>query len=40
MNLFVIKGIAKAPMEDIIFGILPYVLLMLLGLIVVLIFPH
>jgi len=37
MNLFVIKGIAKAPMEDIIFGILPYVLLMLLGLIVVLI---
>jgi len=40
MNLFVIKGIAKAPMEDIIFGILPYVLLMLLGLIVVLIFPQ
>jgi|TARA_B110000444_G_C18816022_1_gene585180 C4-dicarboxylate transporter DctM subunit len=40
MNLFVIKGIAKAPMEDVIFGILPYVFLMLLGLIVVLIFPQ
>ena len=40
MNLFVIKGIAKAPMEDIIGGILPYVGLMVLGLFVVLIFPQ
>lgn len=40
MNLFVIKGIAKAPMEDVIFGILPYVFLMLLGLVIVLIFPQ
>ena len=39
MNLFVIKGIANAPMEDIIYGILPYVGLMLIGLIIVLIFP-
>ena len=40
MNLFVIKGIAKAPMEDVIYGILPYVLLMFLGLVIVLIFPQ
>ena len=40
MNLFVIKGIANAPMEDIIYGILPYVGLMLIGLIIVLIFPQ
>jgi len=39
MNLFVIKGIARAPLADIIHGILPYVGLMLLGLAVVLIFP-
>ena len=40
MNLFAIKGIAKAPMEDVIYGILPYVLLMFLGLLIVLIFPQ
>ena len=40
MNLFVIKGIANAPMEDVIYGILPYVGLMLLGLMFVLIFPQ
>jgi C4-dicarboxylate transporter, DctM subunit len=40
MNLFVIKGIANAPLQEIISGILPYVLLMLLGLILVLIFPQ
>ncbi|MBT7876885.1 MAG: TRAP transporter large permease [Gammaproteobacteria bacterium] len=39
MNLFVIKGIAKAPMGDVIRGILPYVLLMLFGLGVVLLVP-
>ncbi len=39
MNLFVIKGIAKAPMGEIIGGILPYVGLMLLGLFLVLLFP-
>jgi C4-dicarboxylate transporter DctM subunit len=32
MNLFVIKGIAKAPMGMIVRGVLPYVVLMLLGL--------
>jgi len=40
MNLFVIKGIAHAPMDQIIRGILPYVLLMLFGLIVVLTVPQ
>lgn len=40
MNLFVIKGIAQAPMGQIIRGILPYVLLMLLGLVIVLTVPQ
>jgi C4-dicarboxylate transporter DctM subunit len=40
MNLFVIKGIAKAPMADVIGGILPYVGIMMLGLFVVLMFPQ
>jgi C4-dicarboxylate transporter DctM subunit len=36
----VIKGITHAPLEEIIRGILPYVLLMLVGLIVVLLLPQ
>lgn len=40
MNLFVIKGIANAPMNEIIHGILPYVALMLVGLVIVLLFPQ
>ncbi|UCH74136.1 MAG: TRAP transporter large permease [Rhodospirillales bacterium] len=39
MNLFVIKGIAKAPMAEVVRGIVPYVGLMLLGLIIMLLFP-
>ena len=39
MNLFVIKGIAKAPMADVVRGIVPYVGLMLLGLLLMLLFP-
>jgi len=39
MNLFVIKGISGAPMDQIIRGIFPYVLLMALGLLIVLVFP-
>mgnify|MGYP001812014376 CR=1 FL=1 len=39
MNLFVIKGIAKAPLSDVIRGALPYAALMLLGLIIVFAFP-
>lgn len=39
MNLFVIKGIAKAPMSTIVHGVVPYVLLMLLGLFLMLVFP-
>jgi C4-dicarboxylate transporter DctM subunit len=39
MNLFVIKGIAKAPMADVVRGIVPYVGLMLLGLALMLLFP-
>jgi C4-dicarboxylate transporter DctM subunit len=40
MNLFVIKGIANAPMGEIIRGVLPYVGLMMAGLAIVLIFPQ
>ncbi|MCB2102267.1 MAG: TRAP transporter large permease [Rhodobacterales bacterium] len=40
MNLFVIKGIAKAPLGAIIHGILPYVGLMFLGLGLVLAWPE
>jgi len=40
MNLFVIKGIAQAPLAPIIRGIIPYVLLMLLGLVIVLLVPQ
>jgi C4-dicarboxylate transporter DctM subunit len=39
MNLFVIKGIAKAPMAEVVRGIVPYVGLMLLGLALMLLFP-
>jgi C4-dicarboxylate transporter DctM subunit len=39
MNLFVIKGIAKAPMAEVVRGIVPYVGLMLLGLLLMLLFP-
>ena len=40
MNLFVIKGIADAPLKDVIAGALPYVLLLLGGLALVFIFPQ
>ena len=39
MNLFVIKGVADAPLTDVIRGALPYVLLMLAGLAIVLLYP-
>jgi C4-dicarboxylate transporter DctM subunit len=39
MNLFVIKGIAKAPLGQVIAGSLPYVVLLMLGLAVVLLVP-
>ncbi len=39
MNLFVIKGIAKAPLAEVIRGALPFAVLMLLGLIIVFAFP-
>lgn len=38
MNLFVIKGIAKAPLSEVIEGALPYVLMMIIGLVLVLLF--
>lgn len=40
MNLFVIKGITDAPLSDVVRGAFPYVLLMLLGLAVLLVFPQ
>lgn len=40
MNLFVIKGIANAPLGEVIRGSFPFVLLMMLGLIIVLAFPQ
>jgi C4-dicarboxylate transporter DctM subunit len=39
MNLFVIKGIAKAPLSQVISGAAPYAGLMLIGLLLVFIFP-
>jgi C4-dicarboxylate transporter DctM subunit len=39
MNLFVIKGIANAPLSEVIRGSLPYVILMILGLFIVLAVP-
>mgnify|MGYP000014378299 CR=1 FL=1 len=39
MNLFAIKGITDAPLDEVIRGALPYVLLMLAGLFLVLAFP-
>lgn len=40
MNLFTVKAISRAPMSEIISGALPYVLLMLLGLILLLFIPQ
>lgn len=40
MNLFVIKGIAKAPLVEVIHGALPYAALMLVGLALVFLFPQ
>lgn len=40
MNLFVIKGITNAPLSEVIYGALPYVVLMLLGLILLILFPQ
>lgn len=40
MNLFVIKGIAEAPIYEVIRGALPYALLMLIGLFTVLVWPE
>jgi C4-dicarboxylate transporter DctM subunit len=39
MNLFVIKGIARAPLGEVIRGTVPYVMLLLLGLAVVFMLP-
>jgi C4-dicarboxylate transporter DctM subunit len=40
MNLFVIKGIANAPLSEVIRGSLPYAMLMLVGLAIVFLFPQ
>ncbi len=40
MNLFVIKGIADAPLAEVIRGSLPYAALMLIGLIIIFLFPQ
>jgi len=40
MNLFVIKGIADAPLSEVIRGSLPYAMLMLIGLAIVFLFPQ
>jgi C4-dicarboxylate transporter DctM subunit len=39
LRAIVIKGIAKAPMAEVVRGIVPYVGLMLLGLALMLLFP-
>jgi len=40
MNLFVIKGIAKAPLGEVIAGALPYIVLMTMGLLIVFFVPE
>ena len=39
VNLFVLKGISGLPFKDVVFGLLPYVGLLLLGLVILYIFP-
>ena len=39
MNLFVIKGIADAPLSEVVRGAAPFVLLMLAGLALLIAFP-
>ena len=39
MNLFTIKAVAKAPMGEVIRGVAPYVFLMVIGLVLVMIWP-
>ncbi|MBD1549125.1 TRAP transporter large permease [Roseibium aggregatum] len=40
INLFVIKGITNAPLSDVVRGAFPYVLLMILGLLILVLFPQ
>jgi C4-dicarboxylate transporter DctM subunit len=40
MNLFVIKGVSNAPMIEVVAGVAPYILLMVLGLFLILAFPE
>lgn len=40
MNLFTIKAITKAPMGEVIRGSLPYVLLLILGMVLVMVWPQ
>ncbi len=40
MNLFVIKGITDAPLSDVVRGAFPYVLLMIVGLLILVLFPQ
>jgi C4-dicarboxylate transporter, DctM subunit len=40
MNLFTIKAITQAPMGDVIRGSLPYVLLLIIGLALIMIWPQ
>jgi C4-dicarboxylate transporter, DctM subunit len=40
MNLFAIKAITRAPIGDIIMGVLPYVILLIAGLGLVIAFPQ
>jgi C4-dicarboxylate transporter DctM subunit len=40
MNLFTIKAITRAPMAQIVRGSVPYVLLLILGMAIVMVFPQ
>ena len=40
MNLFAIKAITRAPIIQIIIGVVPYVFMLILGLVLVMLFPH
>jgi C4-dicarboxylate transporter DctM subunit len=40
LNLFVVSGIAKEPLEKVIRAVVPFILLMIVGLILVIVFPE
>jgi C4-dicarboxylate transporter DctM subunit len=40
LNLFTIQGIAKAPMDEVVRGIIPYFCLLMLMIVIMIVFPE